>query len=246
MVEVSPLAKTDALRLSNTRPVSASRPVDSSQTTAHANLGRVVRRHLDSPWRQPLHQHSVQAFAELAAWRAEQGADHPLWLDSGCGTGRAAYTLALCHPEVLVVGVDQSAARLQRAARRLHRADNLLLLRADCADIWRLLVDAGWCVSRHYLFYPNPWPKPGHLRRRWHGHPAFAPMLAVGGRLEVRSNWLPYIEEMQQALALAGRASEVAQVVPQQPISDFEDKYHASGHRLWQLTSLPLPPPDKL
>lgn len=213
----------------------SSRPVSSSQTAVHPDLLRVVQRHLEQRWRQPLHQHSCAAFAVLQAWRARQGAERPLWLDSGCGTGRAAQALALARPELLVVGVDRSAARLTRAARRFDCPDNLLLLRADCADIWRLMLAAGWSPERHYLLYPNPWPKPAHLRRRWHGHPAFASLLALGGRLEVRSNWPLYIEEMQQALALAGRHSQLTAFVPQAPISDFEDKYHASGHRLYRL-----------
>jgi tRNA (guanine-N7-)-methyltransferase len=213
-----------------------SRPVVSSQDGLHPSLSQVVRKHLAGGWRQPLADHNVQAFALLDQWRQRQGQKRPLWLDSGCGTGRAGVALARTNPEVLVVAIDQSAARLQRGELRFSPLpDNVLLLRAECADLWRLMVRAGWRVDRHFLFYPNPWPKPGHLQRRWHGHPVFPDLLALGGRLELRSNWAVYVEEMAVALTLAGYCTEVSDLLPHQPLTDFEDKYGCSGHSLTRL-----------
>ena len=215
-----------------------SRPVSSSQEGVHPSLSVVVRRHLAHDWRQPVAEHNQVAFGQLLAWRRERGEQRRLWLDSGCGTGRAALTLAEANPEVLVIGIDQSAARLGRGASRFEKPpENLLLLRAECADLWRLMLSAGWQVERHCLFYPNPWPKPGHLQRRWHGHPVFPVLLQLGRTLELRSNWALYAQEMAAALALAGRDCELEAFRPVTPLSDFEDKYQASGHALWRLTS---------
>jgi len=114
-----------------------------------------------------------------------------------------------------------------------------LLLRARVADIWRLLEKAGIRLARHYLLYPNPWPKPRHLGRRWHAHPVFPSLLALGGRLEIRTNWRIYAEEFARALALYGvEADEVVSFRPDDaPLSPFERKYAASGHELFRIVA---------
>lgn len=215
-----------------------SRPVDSTQSGPHPSLEQLVRRHLEHDWRQPVAEHNRTAFEQCLRWRNDRGVSRRLLLDSGCGTARAARTLAEHYPDALVIGVDQSAARLARGFERFGAVpENLLLVRAECADIWRLMVGAGWQVTQHFLLYPNPWPKPGHLQRRWHGHPVFPWLLALGGTLEVRSNWHIYLQEMTLALSLAGRSGKAGPIMPDSPLTDFEDKYLASGHTLWQLTS---------
>ena len=215
-----------------------SRPVHSSQEGVHLSLEAVISRHLSSCWRKPVAVHNQLVFQHLQQWRAQQGGNRAMILDSGCGTGRAARVLAGRYPDALVIGVDQSAARLQRGNERFGKLpDNLQLVRAECADIWRLMLEACWRINRHFLLYPNPWPKPGHLQRRWHGHPVFPQLLTLSMALELRTNWPVYAEEMAAALALAGRAASLQRFVPEQPISDFEEKYRASGHTLIRLTT---------
>ncbi|PKM23032.1 MAG: SAM-dependent methyltransferase [Gammaproteobacteria bacterium HGW-Gammaproteobacteria-14] len=213
-----------------------SRLVQSSQDGIHPSLQVLLARHLATPWRQPLADHSRLAFNSLSQWR-RQRSECPLWMDSGCGTGRATVQLAEENPDVLVVGLDQSAARLERGRQRYPvLPDNALLLRAECADLWRLMVSAGWTLQRHYLLYPNPWPKPGHLQRRWHGHPVFPTLLALGGLLELRSNWSIYVDEMAQVLAFMGCSGSHGSFTASSPLTDFEEKYQHSDHSLYRLT----------
>ena len=122
-------------------------------------------------------------------------------LDSGCGTGASTRALARAHPDCLVIGVDKSVARLGRtgASAFPHREGNAVWLRAELSSFWRLALQAGWALERHYLLYPNPWPKPGQLQRRWHGHPVFPELLRLGGRLELRCNWEIYALEFAAA-----------------------------------------------
>jgi len=175
---------------------------------------------------------SVGAFVELDASRDR---DRPLVLDSGCGTGESTAALARVHPDCLVVGIDKSRARLDKAP---ELPGNARLVRAELADFWRLAHAAGWQPARHYLLYPNPWPKPAHLKRRWHAHPAFPHLLALGGRLALRSNFELYVDEFARALALAGVVDvKVVSFEADDSISPFERKYRLSGHRLFQLTA---------
>jgi tRNA G46 methylase TrmB len=110
-----------------------------------------------------------------------------------------------------------------------------LIVQADANDFWRLAVAAGWQPTRHYLLYPNPYPKTSQLRKRWYGSPAFPSLLALGGVLTVRSNWSVYIEEFALALKVAGYAASHQAVAAAQGITAFETKYAERGHRLFEL-----------
>ena len=118
-------------------------------------------------------------------------------------------------------------------------------MRADLVDFWRLALAEGWQPQRHYLLYPNPYPKPRHLKMRWQGHPVFPAIVALGGRLELRSNWRLYVEEFALALRQAtGLEAGVERYHPGDVcLSPFEEKYHRSGQPLWRLVvSLPYRP----
>ncbi|MGB2248344.1 MAG: tRNA (guanine(46)-N(7))-methyltransferase TrmB [Alcanivorax sediminis] len=214
-----------------------SREVQSNQDGVHADLEKVVRRHLASPWLAPVADFDCEAFDQACRWRQAHGPDLPLMLDSGCGTGRSSVRLAQSHPDALVIGVDQSADRLSKAERRFAPLpDNLLLVRSDCAGLWRLMVEAGWQLARHQILYPNPWPKSAHLKRRWHGHPVWPAVLALGGELELRSNWRVYLEEVRATLALSHCQAVIQPLAGEGvPMTDFEEKYQASGQVNWQL-----------
>jgi tRNA G46 methylase TrmB len=177
----------------------------------------------------------------LQTWLRERAA-LPLVLDSGCGTGASTAALAAAYPGCAVVGVDQSLARLSRhveiAGDLALIAGNAALLRAPLQDIWRLLLADGWRLARHLLWYPNPWPKPEHLGRRWHAHPVFPALLALGGEIELRSNWRVYVDEFALALSAHGWSSTIAAVGAfDDPVTPFERKYRDSGHALWCLTA---------
>lgn len=194
-----------------------------------------MRKHLDRPWQAPVHAPTQQALAPLLDALVHVRA--PVVLDSGCGDGASTLRLAYRHPNAIVVGLDRSAARLERLAPEgFARRGNAWLIRAELADAWRLLVQAGVRLRHHYLLYPNPWPKSTHLHRRWHGHPVFPWLLALGGTLELRSNWPIYIDEFAAALEIAGRLADVEPIADEAPpLTPFERKYRDSGHPLWRL-----------
>lgn len=190
-----------------------------------------MARHRDSAWLGPVHPASRTAYERfLAGWDRQS----PLVLDSGCGTGWSTARLAERYPDATVIGVDQSAARLERF--REPELPNMARIRARAEDFWRLLAADGIRPARHFLFYPNPWPKAAHFRRRWHGHPVFPDLLALGGTLELRTNWRIYAEEFSLAAGICGTAMpRVVSFSVGSPLTPFERKYADSGHRLYRL-----------
>lgn len=224
-----------------------SSPVISSQTGLHDHLSILVARHAATEFLKPVMPYNRTAFdASIAAWRT--AGTMPLILDAGCGVGLSTLNLATQFPDHFVIGVDQSADRLARKTNWPGAIpSNCVRVRADLVDYWRLLHAAGVRPARHYVLYPNPWPKIGQLGRRWHGHPVFPTIVALGGELECRSNWRIYIEEFAAALTQLGDvAVRCERYQTSSAITPFEQKYLASGHTLWHCeTQLAATPPDE-
>ena len=211
-----------------------SRVIVSAQDGPHRDLAALVRRHIAHPFRKPILDYNREAFVTALAVRDAWQLGAPLILDAGCGVGWSTQRIAEMYPEHFVFGVDQSVDRISRG-RPLPMPKNALLIRADLVDFWRLLAENGIRLARHYNLYPNPWPKIGHLARRWQGHAVFPVWHELGGELECRSNWRIYIEEMAQALTLLSGQPVIAEpYATDNPMTPFEKKYLASGHELWR------------
>ena len=208
-----------------------SRPVISNQSGVNPELAVVVNKHRKTIWRKPPAEHNLQAFSRIRDWLS--GNQQPLILDSFCGTGMSTQALAEAWPTHRVIGIDRSAHRLERHASR-GEGSNYLLLQAECEPVWQLMAASGMRIARHYLLYPNPWPKSQHLKRRIHGHPGLMPLYQLGGAIELRSNWQLYVEEFGLALHLLGTHGSIAQVRVDKALTLIEAKYAKSGHALWQ------------
>lgn len=212
-----------------------SSPVISTQSGVHDQLAIRVAKHTRAEFRKPIADYNRGAFdLSMAAWRNAGKA--PLILDAGCGVGLSTLHLATQFPDHFVIGIDQSAHRLARQVLwDVPLPTNFVRVRADLVDFWRLMLAAGVRPERHYILYPNPWPKVGHLSRRWHGHAVFPTIIALGGQLECRSNWKIYIEEFAAALIQLSNQHVVCErYITDRPMTPFEQKYIASGHTLWR------------
>ena len=209
-----------------------SKEIESSQDGIHPRLIEYVKKHLDSNYQKPIQKFSAPIFSEVIEIAEASGL--PLILDSGCGVGESTINLAKLHPNSFIIGIDKSKARIEKQSSL--RGENYLIVRADLIDFWRQAVAANWKLEKHYILYPNPWPKPEHLQRRWHAHPVFPSILELGGEIEVRSNWKIYIDEFAEALSLKSKQMKVEAFKPKDPITLFEKKYLESGHQLFRGT----------
>ena len=211
----------------------ASKPVRSSQVLPHKNLEATVKKHLQHSYLRPPSPHSIEVFERLAPLFRDDDR-RPLLLDSGCGTGDSSIFLGKQYPRCRIIGIDQSAVRLHKALDK-PRTENVTFHRIDQFDFWRLARASHVLFDHHYLFYPNPWPKKEHLKRRIHGHPAFADLLQISKSITLRSNWRLYLEEFAAAFELAtGRRGALQQLEVKTPLTLFEKKFLASGHTLYE------------
>ena len=213
----------------------AARSITTNQTGIHQNLHKVVSRHLVHSSQKPLSEHTQQAFQTLLDWLGDWQGE--LILDSCCGVGESTANIAKAHPQARVIGVDKSALRTGKHISYAKDLKNYIVLRADLNDFLKLLLLHRKKLSKHYLLYPNPYPKSAHLQRRWYATAALADMLRLGGQLEVRSNWKLYIEEFAAALSIANVDNHINQYSNAEAMTPFERKYWNSGQASWQLVA---------
>jgi tRNA G46 methylase TrmB len=225
-------------------PVGDSKVIITNQTGIHEKLDEVVQRHLTHPFQKPYQVHTQKAFDDIneqVQAFLDKNPDGKVILDSCCGVGQSTRLLATLNPNDLVVGVDKSSSRIERNVEGFdvdsgYQAENYHLVRADLNDFYRLVKAANWPVTKHYILYPNPWPKSKHLQRRWHGSAVFPTLITLGNQIILRSNWRLYLEEFQQAAKQVNLNGDlVALDVSEQPLTPFEAKYQASGQVCWQL-----------
>ena len=214
-----------------------SSPIYSNQQGINRDLLKFVAKYASGSFEKPIARHTADAFVRLNEIVSEL--PKPVILDSGCGTGESSYALAEQYPGQMVIGIDKSVARLGKSMEDQH--NNVLLVRAELVDMWRLMRQHHWLIDAHFLFYPNPWPKQRHLKRRWHGHPEFLSILRMSRHLELRTNWKIYAMEFVAAteylitLGLIQGSISMASFDPMKPISRFEQKYTTSEHQLFQV-----------
>ena len=209
--------------------------VSTRQTSIHDRLSEVLARHQNHPDQTPIAPHSTAIWPQVQAFSAA----HPsLVLDLGCGTGESSQNLAHRYPKSGVLGLDRSSVRLRKAPNDLAR--NYLHLRGDQYDLLRLMKAHGLRAEKVYLLYPNPSPKPEHLKRRWHAHPIWPTLLKVTDVIELRTNWSIYAEEFAFALQASGWHALIEHIeidANVAALSLFEAKYARSGHALWRVVA---------
>ena len=214
-----------------------SRHITTNQTGPHKKVPELVHRHLKSNSHKPFNQHTLDAFELVQEWLVRQDPEQvrPIIFDSCCGVGESTVYIAKQHPDALIIGIDKSALRVGKHQNYAFQTGNYLMVRADVNDFWRLANQHKWQLFKHYLLYPNPYPKSAQVQKRWHASAAFKDILELGGILEVRSNWQIYVEEFALALQVAGFTAQASLYQANQAITPFERKYWASGQQSWQV-----------
>ncbi len=208
--------------------------IKSTQTAPHPRLRETVRKHLANPYLRRPSDVGRRAFAAIA----DELSQVPFILDAGCGTGASTLALAREFPDRLVLGVDKSFARLaigQRLVDSGTAPENARLLHCELVDFLQLAAAAELRCERLLLLYPNPWPKPEYLMRRWHAHPVLPAILALCGKIELRTNWRVYADEFAMTMGVVGINAKSCAHAPDAALTPFERKYMASGHALWRV-----------
>jgi tRNA (guanine-N7-)-methyltransferase len=176
------------------------------------------------------------------------GRQAPVVLEIGCGHGAAAIAYAQAHPGADLLAVDVFTPAL---ARMLAEADrrglaNLWVHRGDAVALLEERIAPG-TLSAVHLFFPDPWPKARHAKRRFlaeHTLDLVASRVVPGGHLLVATDHDGYAAHARAELAAHGRFVLTEGERPSwRPPDGFEAKGVAAGRSVTELRAVVLPAP---
>jgi tRNA (guanine-N7-)-methyltransferase len=167
----------------------------------------------------------------------------PRILEIGFGMGETTAAIAQEHPENDYLGIEvhtPGVGGLLKRIAELHLA-NLRIIQHDAVEVLQHMIAAETLDGVH-LFFPDPWPKKRHHKRRLI-QPAFVALLASrmkrGARVHACTDWEEYARQMLEVLsaepALRNTASAYASRPETRPQTKFERRGLALGHRVWDL-----------
>ena len=179
----------------------------------------------------------------LIDFQAAFGRESQIVLDIGFGNGEALLTAAASNPEIDYLGVEIHQPGIGRLLLLLERAglDNVRIVEADAVEvISNMLADES--LDGVNLFFPDPWPKKRHHKRRFVQPPIveqFARVLKPGGRLHLATDWENYAEHIHEVV---DENSKFELLSPEQlgneasslrPPTKFERRGQSLGHSVW-------------
>ncbi|MEI6415066.1 MAG: tRNA (guanosine(46)-N7)-methyltransferase TrmB, partial [Pseudomonadota bacterium] len=131
----------------------------------------------------------------------------PVFLEIGFGNGDTLLALAARYPERNFLGIEVHRPGVGHLLLELERQglNNVRVIQEDAVRVldWGLPPS---CVAGVYLFFPDPWHKARHHKRRL-VTPAFAESLSRvmvdGGTLWLATDWQDYAQQMREVFAVA-------------------------------------------
>ena len=139
--------------------------------------------------------HLVHLVEDLPRVLALRRPGQPLEVEIGCGNGHFIVEYAGKNPERFLLGVELKNQRCLKAARKAEhrRLENVAILHGKAEELLALLPPGG--VAGFHLYFPDPWPKTKHRRRRFLRMPnldLLAGLLQPGGRIHFCSDVFDY------------------------------------------------------
>ncbi len=168
----------------------------------------------------------------------------PLIFDIGFGDGEALAIQARQQPELNFLGIEVHRPGVGSLLRKLAAddLDNVRVIVGDANEVLQALPDAA--LAGVHVFFPDPWPKKRHHKRRLLQAPfvtLIARKLQPGGVLHVATDWADYAE---QVLGVCDADPDLASIagpgrfVPRpaaRPLTKFERRALAAGRRIHDL-----------
>jgi tRNA (guanine-N7-)-methyltransferase len=199
------------------------------------------QRALETLWER----YGVDPPAELLDLDALFGRQAPHILEIGFGNGESLAAMAQVQAEVDYLGIEVHRPGAGHLLMLLARfgLTNVRVLCMDAVEVLeRHLPEA--CLDRIQIFFPDPWPKQRHHKRRLI-QPALVALLAhklkPGACLHLATDWEHYARHMLAVLEAAGdfvNAMEEGGFAPRppyRPLTKFEQRGERLGHRVWEL-----------
>ncbi|GJM12751.1 MAG: tRNA (guanine-N(7)-)-methyltransferase [Pseudohongiella sp.] len=225
--------------MSNPVPEENKRPIR-SYVIRSGRLTDAQRKAIESHWAKYVVEFTKQTLDPAALFEKSQ----PLTVEIGFGMGDSLLEMAKNSPEINFLGIEVHQPGVGKLLNGI--ADNdLTNIKLICHDA-REILESGLpdnCIDRLLLFFPDPWHKKRHNKRRL-VQPEFINLLLtkLGSKAELHfaTDWQAYAEHMMEVLE-ANSALENTQgkqcywPEPDRPVTKFEKRGQRLGHGVWDL-----------
>ncbi|MEJ5988360.1 tRNA (guanosine(46)-N7)-methyltransferase TrmB [Ramlibacter sp. PS3R-8] len=167
----------------------------------------------------------------------------PTVLEIGFGMGEATAHIAALMPETNFLCCEVHPPGVGALLKRIGELGltNIRILEHDAVEVLDHML-APDALSGVHIFFPDPWHKLRHNKRRLvqpHFIAKLLPRLAQGGYIHCATDWEPYAQQMLEVLsaepALKNTAAGFAQRPAYRPLTKFENRGLRLGHGVWDV-----------
>ena len=171
------------------------------------------------------------------------GRQAPTVLEIGFGMGEATAHIAGLMPEKNFLCCEVHEPGVGALLKRIGENDlsNIRILAHDAVEVIDRMLPLATLAGIH-IFFPDPWHKLRHHKRRLIQPPLVAKLaarLAPGGYLHCATDWEPYAQQILQVLsaepALRNTADGFAPKPHYRPLTKFENRGLKLGHGVWDV-----------
>lgn len=171
------------------------------------------------------------------------GNTNPIVVEIGFGMGDATWQLAKANPDINYLGIEVHKPGVGKLLNEIKRNDlkNIYIIEHDALEVLEFMI-ADNSVNGFHIFFPDPWPKKRHHKRRMVQRPRtnlMAQKLASGGYLYFVTDILDYaefaLEELTLTEGLKNKYKGFAEPQPWRMQTKFERKGMAAERQITEL-----------
>ena len=167
----------------------------------------------------------------------------PKILEIGFGMGETSAAIATANPGNDYLGIEVHTPGVGSLCKLIaeNNIANQRIVQHDAVEVLRDMIQPG-VLSGVHIFFPDPWPKARHHKRRLIQPPLIALLasrLKTGGYIHCATDWENYAEQMLEVLAaeptLENTADGFAPRPDYRPLTKFEQRGIRLGHGVWDV-----------
>jgi tRNA (guanine-N7-)-methyltransferase len=156
----------------------------------------------------------------------------PVILEIGFGNGDNLAAMACSSPDCNFIGIEVHEAGVGHCLLRIaeQQNDNVRIIRDDAVEVLRNRIPDG-SLHRVNLFFPDPWHKKRHHKRRIVQSDFIALIarkLGPGGLFHVATDWENYAEHIEEVMT----SCEIFYALPEFPTDRIKTRFDRRGSRL--------------
>ena len=159
----------------------------------------------------------------------------PIVMEIGYGMGEATWQIAKANPDINYLGVEVHMPGAGKLMAKLseNEVTNVRLIERDVFEVFHyILKDAS--LDGVHLFFPDPWPKKRHFKRRIIQErflSEVAAKLKTGGYLHIATDWVPYAEWITEVFSKTNLFAGGVMARPDwRPLTRFEGQGISKDH----------------